>query len=144
MGVSSGPFGLMVKAVGWGEWENDAVPAITLDATSGALPNIDLLEARGERARAELFVTQVRGTDATNLLREESCGRDRNDEGTALDPTQRSVYVDNDSFMITTVRGRKRVRLKKGTRIKDVTGLSGYFRPAASDSDRNETDRDAF
>ena len=128
VGVYSGPFGLMVKAVSWWESENGAVPAISLDAESVALPNIDLLEARGERARAKLFVTQVRGTDETNLLREESCGWDRNDEGTALDPTQRSVYVDNDQFMITTVQGRKRVRLKQGARIKDVTGLSGYFR----------------
>ena len=126
-GAFSGPFAVKVNALRL--WEKDAdVREIELEATSGEIQNMGIDSMNGGKPRAELFVTEVRGTDGGDLLRDETCGKDRNQQGAELDPRENNKYVDGKWFAIPTVTGKKTVRLRDGARIKDVAGLSGYIR----------------
>ena len=73
-GAFNGPFAVKVNTVRL--WEKDAaVREIELEATSGEIQNMNIDSMNGGKPRAELFVTQVRGMDGSNLLRDETCGK---------------------------------------------------------------------
>ena len=127
--AAAGPFGLRVKGFRLVGGDEEVVE-IELEVTSGEIPNLgaDSMHRVDGDGRAQLFVTAVRDRDGANLLREESCGRERNGVGGRLDPTTRSMYVNNAFKSISVVSGSKSVRLRPGARVTDIAGIEGHLR----------------
>ena len=128
-GVPSGPFGMRIKALRVVE-EDPGVVEIEVEAASSEIQNIeiDTMHQAKEHSRVQLLVTQVRGRDGANLLREEPCGKDRNGLGAELRPVPRSTYVDGKWIQYSAVSGSKTVRLKQGVVLSDVKSLEGFVR----------------
>ena len=125
----SGPFAVSVRAVRL--WKGDpSVREIELEASSGEIHNmgIDTMHDVKGRPRAQFFVTHIRGAEGADLMREESCGKDRNHLGAELAPRAGMRFVDGKWFQVPEVRGKKTVRLKEAARLKDVQSLRGYVR----------------
>ena len=125
----SGPFSVSIRAVRL--WKTDAsVREIEIEASSGEIQNmgIDSMHDVKGQPRAQLVVTQIQGAEGANLMREETCGKDRNHLGAELAPRDGMRYVDGKWFQVPEVHGKKTVRLKEGARLKDVQSLEGHVR----------------
>ena len=106
--VVSGPFGIRLSAVEF-DAADDSL-ALTITGTHRGIPN---LGDAGQRVR--LYIDSVSDAAGNELLREESCGPERNDLAAELD---RPHF--NDSLT-----GDKTVRLKPGVRHADIHRIRG-------------------
>jgi hypothetical protein len=105
----SGPFGIRLSAVELGDGE-DAGLVLTVSAVHRGIPNL----GKG-KGRVQLYVESVTDAQGKELLRTETCGRERNPLPAAID----SPHFSN------SVRGEKRVRLKAGVRQADIHRIHG-------------------
>ena len=111
----SGPFAVSVRAVRL--WKGDpSVREIELEASSGEIQNmgIDTMHDVKGRPRAQFFVTQIRGAEGADLMREESCGKDRNHLGAELAPRNGMRYVDGKWFQVPEVQKGSAVGMEAG------------------------------
>ncbi|MFQ5958856.1 MAG: hypothetical protein ACE5LF_05750, partial [Alphaproteobacteria bacterium] len=127
--AETGPFGLRVKGYRLVGGEEEVVE-LELEVTSGEIPNLDVdtMHRVDGDARAQLFITAVRGRDGADLLREESCGPRRTGAGGPLEPTPRTVFVGDAFKSISAVSGSKTVRLRPGAGIADIAAIEGHLR----------------
>ena len=133
--AQTGPFGVRVKALRLHSGEPDSnegeIIEIELEATSGEIPNMGDPYAGvsgTDDARGQLFVTTVTDRSGKNLLREETCGKDRNDSGGALAANTQHIYVNEKFVQIPILQGTKSLRLGAGSKMEDLSGIEGFVR----------------
>ncbi|MGD8843660.1 MAG: hypothetical protein PVJ83_09320 [Gammaproteobacteria bacterium] len=106
----SGPFGIRLSAVELGEQDATGI-ALTVSATHRGIPNLG-----DGKQRVQLYIDSVTDAQGNELLREETCGRDRNGLPAAVDQT----HFKN------SLTGEKTVRLKPGVGQADVDRIRGH------------------
>jgi hypothetical protein len=106
----SGPFGIRLSAVELSD-AGDAGLALTVDATHRGIPNLG-----DGKERVQLYVESVTDAQGNELLRTETCGRERNPLPAAVD----SQHFSN------SLRGEKIVRLKPGVKQADIHRIHGH------------------
>ena len=104
----SGPFGIRLSAVELGAADDSL--ELTITGTHRGIPNLGDAERR-----VTLYVDSVSDAAGNELLREESCGRERNDLAVELD----RPHFNN------SLTGDKTVRLKPGVRHADIHRIRG-------------------
>lgn len=130
--VEAGPFGIRVKALKLKEQEDKEAQAqqvveVELQARSNFLPNIgveSMHETKGA-PQAELFVSRILDSSGQELLRTESCGKDRNSVGGILQPKPSSLYINNQFVQRHIFEGVKAIRLKPKASHTDIRRLEG-------------------
>jgi len=105
----SGPFGFVLSAVEL-SGQKDASLELTISAAHNGITNLGKSDER-----AQLFVSSVTDAQGNELMRDESCGSDRN----TLPASINSPHFDN------SVIGEKTVRLKTGTQHADIHQIHG-------------------
>lgn len=106
--VVSGPFGIRLSAVELNAADDSL--ELTITGTHRGIPN---LGDAGQRVK--LYIDSVSDAAGNELLREESCGRERNDLAVELD----RPHFNN------SLTGDKTVRLKPGVRHADIHRIQG-------------------
>jgi hypothetical protein len=106
----SGPFGIRLTAVEIGD-DPDAGIELTVSATHRGIPNLG-----DARQRVQLYIDSVSDAQGKELLREETCGQERN--GLPADVAQ--------PHFAGSLSGEKKVRLKAGVRHADIAAISGH------------------
>jgi hypothetical protein len=105
----SGPFGIFLSAVELAS-ETDGGLQLTVSGVHRGIPNLG-----AGKKRVQLYIEQVTDADGNELLREETCGKERN-----------SLPADLDSpGFNNSAKGEKTVRLKAGVRHADVQRIAG-------------------
>jgi len=105
----SGPFGIRLSAVEQSD-AGDGGLALTIDATHRGIPNLG-----DGKERVQLYVESVTDAQGNELLRTETCGRERN----PLPAAVASPHFKN------SMRGEKTVRLKPGVTHADIHRIRG-------------------
>lgn len=105
----SGPFGIQLSAVEASP--EDGGLELTITGIHRGIPN---LGDAGQRVK--LYIDSVSDAAGNELLRAESCGRERNELAARLD----QPHFDN------SLRGEKKVRLKAGVRHADIHRIRGH------------------
>ncbi|MGD2140561.1 MAG: hypothetical protein PVH25_09210 [Burkholderiales bacterium] len=105
----SGPFGIQLSAVELSD-QTDAGLELTISATHRGIPNLG-----DGKQRVQLYVESVTDAQGNELLRDETCGRERN----AL-----PAGIDKPHFG-NSLKGEKTVRLKTNTRQEDIHRIRG-------------------
>ena len=141
--AASGPFGIQVTGISLNP-EEAGVVDLGLKVVSSTIPKLEInsLAEEGEGTGAWFKVTHVLSKDGKELLREESCGKDRNSKSVALrkgirhvevshakkTPTIRKLIKDKprwSTHMLDVLEGNKTVRLQPGTRLSDIATIKG-------------------
>ena len=127
--TKTGPFGIRIKSYRLSAEDPDTVE-LEVETRSGELSNVDVdsMHRIKDDARAQLFVTAVRGRDGANLQRENDCGKWRAERGAGLAPRNDHRFVDKKFVRVPAVGGGKTVRLKPGARLADIASLEGHVR----------------
>jgi hypothetical protein len=110
--ATAGPFGLRVKSLALTE-DPAAGIEIEIEAVGTGISNLG-----DDQEGAFLEITHVVGANGEDLLREESCGLDRNDRPEPL------------SDLGGVLTASKRVRVEPDVAISDVASLAGHVRLA--------------
>ena len=105
----SGPFGIRLSAVELSDAE-DAGLALTVDVTHRGIPNLG-----DGKERVQLYVESVTDALGNELLRVETCGKDRN---------PLPAMVDSPHFS-NSLHGEKVVRMKPGVKQADIHRIHG-------------------
>jgi hypothetical protein len=105
----SGPFGIMLSAIELSD-QKDAGLELTVSAAHNGIANLG-----NNEERLQLFIGSVTDAQGNELMREENCGRERNN----LPASISHPHFDNN------VIGEKTVRLKTGTRHADIHRIHG-------------------
>jgi hypothetical protein len=105
----SGPFGIQLSAVELSD-QADAGPELTISATHRGIPNLG-----DGKQRVQLYVESVSDAQGNELLRDETCGRERN----ALPASIDTAHFNN------SLKGEKTVRLKAGVRQENIQRIRG-------------------
>ena len=105
----SGPFGIVLSAVELSD-QKDASLELTVSAAHNGITNLGKSEER-----VQLFVNSVTDAQGNELMRDESCGSNRN----TLPVSINSPHFDN------SVMGEKTVRLKAGIPHADIHQIHG-------------------
>lgn len=111
--VMAGPFGIHLAGVRLTEADPQALE-LEIKATGAKLPNI----GDDPGAMLGLSIKSVRDKDGKELLREETCGRERN----SLPASATSSFGDG------TLTAAKKVRLQDAVRHADVAAIQGSMR----------------
>lgn len=122
--ATAGPFGLRVSAARMIERNGKDVAEIEIEAASGVIPNLNQVSMHmmGDDSQAKLEIAQVIAPNGSNVLADESCGRDRNDKPAALDVRQ--VYLSSGGWA-KGLEGKKTVRLLTGGNLDAVKEIRG-------------------
>ena len=105
----SGPFGIVLSAVELSDEENAGLE-LTASATHNGITNLGKSEER-----VQLFINSVTDAQGNELMRDESCGSERN----TLPAPINSPHFDD------SVMGVKTVRFKAGTQHADIHQIHG-------------------
>ena len=109
--VTSGPFGLRLNAIALSP-DPDASLELEIGAKGTHLVNLG-----NSDKRVSMKILQITDQSGANILRQESCGRDRN--GLA-------VYLA--SHFQQALEAKKTVRLRAGVKPEDIKAISGVIR----------------
>ncbi|MBU0990973.1 MAG: hypothetical protein KJ737_00650 [Proteobacteria bacterium] len=115
---TGGPFGLFIEKVAY---KDAREIEITLQAEARQIENIGK-----DTERIRLAVSSVKDAEGNELLKEETCGKDRNDLPvyfTSLFPG--SWYKDGNFVSYRKANAEKKIRLKEGATISQVSQLNG-------------------
>lgn len=105
----SGPFGIRLSAVELGDRPDERLQ-LTVSGVHRGIPNLGRA-----KERVQLRLEHVTDADGNELLREESCGRERNSVPANLD----------DPHFKGSFKGEKTVRLRAGVHHADVASIAG-------------------
>jgi hypothetical protein len=127
--AESGPFGVRVAAARLYE-DDPSLLEVVVEVASAGLPNLpeDAFHALESRPTAALAITGISGAGGQDLLREEDCGEDRNNEATSLEFRDHSVYTGSDWKTERRAAGQKTLRLTPSARLEDVERIEGEVR----------------
>jgi hypothetical protein len=105
-----GPFGIQLNAIRVAE-ETDVGPEVEVKAIGTGLPNLG-----DQGGRARLTITSVKGRDGQELLRDEACGKERN-----------QLPAEFATAYGSSVReATKTVRLAPGADPRTLAGVEGH------------------
>ena len=105
----SGPFGIQLSAVELSD-QDDAGLELTLTATHRGIPNLG-----DGKQRVQLYVESVTDAQGNELMREETCGKERN---------MLPADIDQSHFN-NSRKGEKTVRLKTSASQADIHRIRG-------------------
>ena len=105
----SGPFGIQLSAIELSD-QADAGLELTLSAIHRGIPNLG-----DGKQRVQLYVESVSDAQGNELMREETCGKERNTLPASVD----------QSHFNNSLKGEKTVRLKAGARQADIHRIRG-------------------
>lgn len=127
----SGPFGVRVKNLQVRTMPDGDVTEIVLETRSSDIPNTPSdnshVGATGD-SYAQVQIARVHDDAGNDLLREETCGAERNGKPGPLTSTTAGRFVGNEFRGFTELRGEKTLRLKPGTSAEDIARLEGHAR----------------
>ena len=122
-----GPFGIRLKRIGLLETDNSIVE-LKINAEGKGFENVfdEFMHKSDELAGASLLITSVDDKDGINLLREELCGKKRNQDAATLLTSRDKEYVDGKWISKTLkISGEKSVRLKQLVLLSQVANIKG-------------------
>jgi len=141
--TTAGPFGIQLTGISIHPTENDVIELETR-VTSSPIPNMEYDQTAdfGEGAGAWLIINRVLDQRGRNLLREESCGRERNSKHATLHKGFRQMdikrarktpaikrLIEKNSGWSTvtaeTLQGTKSFRLKPGAKMSQIAWIEG-------------------
>ncbi len=73
------------------------------------------------------FVNGLVNRDGRNLLREESCGAERNALGGDLDPADGMLFRNDNFVRVPILAGSKAVRLEPGATLSGIASVQGHI-----------------
>ena len=127
--TTSGPIGVRIKSVSLLKDDPDVIEYV-LEVEGGPIPNLpeDFHHKVKGRGAGEIRVNPVRDGNGRNLLREETCGPDRNEEPAILNSDK--SFSHNAGHITTTLnlKGEKSVRLATGVTLNEVAAIEGTVR----------------
>ncbi|MCZ6454615.1 MAG: hypothetical protein O6909_10280 [Alphaproteobacteria bacterium] len=127
--TTSGPIGVRIKSVSLLEDDPDVIEYV-LEVEGGPIPNLpeDFHHKVKGRGAGEIRVNAVRDANGRNLLREETCGPDRNDEPAILNSDKSFSYNAGRTTTTLNLKGEKSVRLATGVTLSEVASIEGTVR----------------
>ena len=127
--TTTGPIGVRIKSVSLLE-DDPAVIEYVLEVEGGPIPNLpeDFHHKVKGRGAGEIRVNAVRDGNGRNLLREETCGPDRNDAPAILNSDKSFSHNAGRTTTTLNLKGEKSVRLATGVTLNEVASMEGTVR----------------
>lgn len=115
-----GPFGLRLEKV---KLIDNGILQLYLKGEGRDIKNVS-----DKHNNAALKVTDVIDGQGQSLLREESCGRSRNDAAAYFDSVQNDYYeVDGQQYPYKALRAVKTARLRENKTLEDIAVIKGQI-----------------
>lgn len=117
---TEGPFGIYIESLTLNK-ENEI--EIFIKSEGREIKNIGNSEKR-----AYITITSVKKSNGEELLKEETCGKERNSLPAFFKGQMPgSFFKDNNIVYYKKINGEKKIRLKPYTEIKDIASLEGMI-----------------
>lgn len=131
-GVKVGPFIINAMVPQPSPWEqkddNKDLTVIRTKVDSGIVPNMNaFMHDDDKNPRATLHIKSVLDGAKQNILKVETCGRDRNNKPKVLNAFQHTQYEGNKQTAHTRLSGFKDLRLKDGVKLERAKEVHGFI-----------------
>ena len=141
-----GPFGIRLKKMGLYATDDSVIElSITADGKGFENLSAEFMHKSEQLPPASLSITSVEDLEGNNLLREEQCGKARNQALTSLNTSRDKEFVDGNWITKSIkVSGDKSVRLQPNVLLAQVAKVKGKIAVRAATKTRTQTVRAPF
>ncbi|MEC8066250.1 MAG: hypothetical protein VX154_00150 [Pseudomonadota bacterium] len=130
LGEKFGPFRVLVsaEAQSFSNRRKQSDSTLFVHVKSGIIPNIPTsMHSNDENARAKVTIQRVENSQGNNILKLETCGKDRNNKPQALPASTHTSYQGDTAISQHTVQGEKALRLADGYTTDDAQMVHGFL-----------------